>query len=86
MDRYQNIRSSAGTNGTTASPICPERLELKFWLKREKRKLSIWKKMHRHHSKVGEPTLSSSAAPNELLSGAHQRLEKLKQRFTTIEE
>jgi hypothetical protein len=33
-------------------------------LKKAGKKLSTWKKMHRHHYKVGEPTLSSSAALN----------------------
>jgi hypothetical protein len=52
-----NIHSSTGTSGTTASPICLERLELKFWLRKEERKHSIWKRMHWHHSKVGVPIL-----------------------------
>jgi hypothetical protein len=57
MDRYQNIRSLARTSGTTANLICQKKLELKFRLRKAGRKLSTWKKMHRHHSKVGEPTL-----------------------------
>jgi hypothetical protein len=57
MDWSKNIRSLAETKEPTACHICQEVLGCESLLMKEVKPQNIWKRMHRHRSKVGELTL-----------------------------